>query len=220
MFEPHFVMRGYFKEKRLAYQRPPTAGIVGNGHIPPLEPPALPKAGFADVPVRDAAIGPLPRTWPQVFSAVLPHEWIFGTFLLLTGLRLFVHGGIAHWWSLVFFGCLSAGTALCFWAEPAPTPFRWRVRLLFYPVAMGISFYAMGKAIPLLGIPPVDDLLLQWDRALVGQTPSIAWEPFLRPWLEDVAMAGYLFFFYYLIAGPGYYCVQNLRLFRKCRWKD
>jgi membrane-associated phospholipid phosphatase len=29
-------------------------------------------------------------------------------------------------------------------------------------------------------------------------------------------MAGYLFFFYYLIAGPGYYCVRDVRLFRKC----
>lgn len=29
-------------------------------------------------------------------------------------------------------------------------------------------------------------------------------------------MAGYLFFFYYLIAGPAHYCIYNLHLFRKC----
>src|SRR5580658_4358186 len=191
-------MRGYFRINGVADQRPSTAGIVGSsvGRIPQLEPPPLPQAIFADVPVRGVAIRSQSRTRPKIFSAVLLHEWIFGTFLLLTGLRLFVHGGIAQWWSLVFFGCLSVGIGLCLWTEPAPTPFRWRIRLLFYPAAMGISFYAMGKAIPLLGIPPVDGLLIQWDRALVGQTPSIAWEPFLRPWLEDVAMAGYLFFFY------------------------
>ena len=211
-------MKGYFRTNGVAYQRPPTAGIIGSGivRIPPLEPAPRPKAAFADAHARDIAIHSRRRTWAEIFHAVLPHEWIFGTFLLLTGLRLFVHGGAAQWWSLVFFGCLAAGIGLCFWAEPAPTPFRWRVRLLFYPAAMGISFYAMGNAIPLLGIPPVDGLLIQWDRALVGQTPSIAWEPLLRPWLEDAAMAGYLFFFYYLIAGPGHYCIQNLRLFRKC----
>jgi hypothetical protein len=80
----------------------------------------------------------------------------------------------------------------------------------------GISFYALGEAEPLLGIPKVDGLLLEWDRALVGETPAIVWEPWLRPWLEDMAMGGYLFFFYYLIAGPGHYCVHDVRLFRKC----
>jgi membrane-associated phospholipid phosphatase len=34
--------------------------------------------------------------------------------------------------------------------------------------------------------------------------------------LDDLAMAGYLFFFYYLIAGPGRYCLRDVRLFRKC----
>jgi membrane-associated phospholipid phosphatase len=149
-------------------------------------------------------------------GAVLPHEWVFGAYLLLAGLRLFVHGGDARVWSLVFLGCLLAGAGIVFWAEQNPTPLRWRARLLFYPAAMGISFFAMGAAVPLLGNPGVDRMLLRWDRALLGETPAVAWEPWLRPWLEDLAMAGYLFFFYYLIAGPGHYCIRNVRLFRKC----
>jgi membrane-associated phospholipid phosphatase len=154
--------------------------------------------------------------WRESLGAVLPHEWVFGTFLLLTGLRLYAQGGVARDWSLVFLGCALTGAVLFSWAEHDPTPWRWRVRLLFYPAAMGISFYAMGAAVPLLGNPKVDGLLLAWDRILLGETPSIAWEPWLRPWLEDLAMAGYLFFFYYLIAGPGHYCLRDLRLFRKC----
>jgi hypothetical protein len=150
------------------------------------------------------------------WRAVLPHEWIFGAYLLLTALRLFVHGGAARPWSYVFSGCLAAGIGIFCWAERNPTPWRWRVRLLFYPASMGISFYAMGVAVPLLGNPKVDRLLLGWDRALVGETPAVAWESWLHPWLEDVAMVGYLFFFYYIVAGPGVYCVTNLRLFRKC----
>jgi len=154
--------------------------------------------------------------WRHKLRAVLPHEWIFGAFLLVTGLRLFAHDGAARDWSLVFLGAWLGGWGVFSWTEQNPTPWRWRVRLLFYPVAMGISFYALGKAVPLLGQAKVDGLLLGWDRALVGETPSVAWEPWLKPWLEDLAMAGYLFFFYYLIAGPGHYCLRDVRLFRKC----
>ncbi len=156
------------------------------------------------------------RKWRNKLGAVLPHEWIFGAFLFLTGLRLAVHGGAAAEWSFSFFGCWLTGAGLFFWAEQKRTAARWRVRLLFYPVAMGLAFYALGQAVPLLGYPKVDRLLLGWDRALLGETPAVAWEPWLRPWLEDLTMAGYLYFFYYLIAGPGLYCVRNLRLFRKC----
>lgn len=156
------------------------------------------------------------ESWRSKCRAVLLHEWVFGAYLLLTGWRLFVAGGAARPWAFVFFGCLLAAIGIFAWAESDPTPWRWRLRLLYYPCAMGISFYAMGAAVPLLGIPKVDALLLGWDRALVGETPALAWEPWLHPWLEDLAMAGYLFFFFYLIAGPGHYCVKELSLFRKC----
>jgi len=74
----------------------------------------------------------------------------------------------------------------------------------------------MGTAVPLLGTPRADALLLQWDRDLLGETPAVTWEAWLRPWLENVAMAGYLFFFYYLMAGPGHYCFRDIPAFRKC----
>jgi hypothetical protein len=147
---------------------------------------------------------------------VLPHEWCFGAFLALTWIRLALAGGQAAAWSLVFLGCLLASVGVIAWARHNPNGLRWRVRLLFYPAAMGISFYAMAKAVPLLGIPQRDDWLLAWDRALLGETPALAWVPLLRPWLVDVSMVGYLFFFYYLIAGPGRYCIRDLALFRKC----
>lgn len=154
--------------------------------------------------------------WRNKLKAVLPHEWVFGTFLLLTGLRLFAHGGGARDWSFVFGGCWLGGVGVFYWAGRHPTPGRWRLRLLYYPAAMGISFFALGAAVPLLGIPQVDWLLWQWDHALVGETPAVAWEAWLRPWAEDLAMSGYLFFFYYLVAGPGHYCLWSVRLFRKC----
>ena len=148
--------------------------------------------------------------------SLLPHEWAFSGFLLLTSLRLLVAGDRAVVWSFAFLAQLAASIAVIVWASRRPSPGRWRVRLVVYPVAMGVSFYAMKYAVPLLGNPNVDAMLLAWDRALLGETPALAWQNQLHPWLVEVAMAGYLFFFYYLIAGPARYCVRDLELFRKC----
>lgn len=147
---------------------------------------------------------------------VLPHEWVFGFYLALTGLRLALAGGSALAWSMVFWGCLAGSALVISWSGPQPGPLRWRGRLLYYPVIMGICFFAMGKSLPVAGTSKVDALLLEWDRALLGETPSVTWEPWLRPWLADVAMGCYLFFFFYLVTGPGRYCFRDLRLFRKC----
>jgi membrane-associated phospholipid phosphatase len=161
---------------------------------------------------------PTTTTWngSRARPALLPHEWIFGAFLASTWLRLALAGGVALEWSFVFLGCLLGSVGVIVWAARNPTPTRWRVRLLFYPAAMGISFYAMEYAVPLLGIPNVDTTLLAWDRTLLGETPAVAWGKYLYPWLEDVSMAGYIFFFYYLVAGPAYYCIRDVPLFRKC----
>ncbi|HTV62568.1 MAG TPA: phosphatase PAP2 family protein [Verrucomicrobiae bacterium] len=214
------MMKESFKTNGKAHQLPSLPDFPENnaGRLPPLQPKLESRGAGKDIQITLAPIksDDSQSLWVDTFAAVLPHEWIFGTYLLITGLRLFAHGGAAERWSFLFLGILLAGICVFFWAERKPTPGRLRLRLLFYPAAMGLSFFSMGQAIPLLGIPPVDGLLLQWDRDLLGETPAITWEPWLRPWLEDVAMGGYLFFFYYLIAGPGHYCIRNLRLFRKC----
>ncbi|HWM70185.1 MAG TPA: phosphatase PAP2 family protein [Steroidobacteraceae bacterium] len=153
--------------------------------------------------------------WRPKAAAVLPHEWVFSAFLVVTGARLLADSP-ARVWAAVFFACLAACVLMIFWTERNPTPGRWRIRLSFYYVAMGVCFFSMGTAVPLLGTPRADALLLQWDRDLLGETPAVTWEAWLRPWLENVAMAGYLFFFYYLMAGPGHYCFRDIPAFRKC----
>ena len=158
-------------------------------------------------------VSPAPRSWIKRFDAVLPHEWVFGGYLALTAARLLATGLTG--WGLLFLGCLLSSVAVIVWVGRHPSPWRWRVRLLYYPSVMGISFYAMGNALPMPGGVKVDALLLGWDRALLGGTPSVMWEPWLRPWLADVMMAGYLFFFFYLIAGPGRYCIRDMPAFRK-----
>lgn len=148
-------------------------------------------------------------------AAVLPHEWVFGAFLSMIGVWLFVDRA-TRGLSADFFVCLAFIVALVVWTERNPTPWRWRIRLSSSFVVMGVSYYAMRVAVPLLGNPRADNLLLQWDRDILGETPAVVLQAWLYPWLEDVAMAGYLFFFYYLLAGPGYYCFRDIPTFRKC----
>jgi len=150
-----------------------------------------------------------------VTGSFLPHEWVFGVFLLMTGTRVFVNPA-ARGWSFVFFACVAFIIALVIWTQRRPTTWRWRARLSSSFVVMGATFYAIGASVPLLGNPTADSLLLGWDRDLLGETPAVSLQAWLYPWLEDVAMAGYLFFFYYLLAGPGYYCFRDIGVFRKC----
>jgi hypothetical protein len=147
---------------------------------------------------------------------LLPHEYAFGLFLALTWGRLVAHVGLTNPLSLAFLGYLVASTAVILWSGREPAPWRWRVRLLLYPALMGLSFYMIPSVVAALGTPQVDALLVKWDSAWLGKNINLAiqgWEP---PLLTDALMLAYVFFFYYLIAGPAYYCIRDLPRFRQC----
>jgi len=147
-------------------------------------------------------------------SPILPHEIVFSAFLLLTWVRLVASGHFATVPALAFLLFLLATAGVIAWAAANPNGLRWRIRLLFYPALMGASFYMLTPAMALLGVPKVDALLNRWDMALLGRNLSVAGEPFMAPWLTDVMMAAYLFYFIYLVGGPATYCVRNLAKFR------
>jgi hypothetical protein len=147
---------------------------------------------------------------------LLPHELIFGFFLLLTWLRLVAQAGPFTPAALAFLGCLVAPIVVIPWAARGPSPARWRVRLLLYAPLMGASFSLLPSAFALLELPSADAQVVGWEHALLGDHmfPAIhAWE---HPLLTDVMMVSYLFFFYYLVTGPAYYCIHDLRRFRQC----
>ncbi len=147
---------------------------------------------------------------------VLPHEWSFGAFLVITWARLAAAAGIANAHSLLFLGCILALAGVSAWAHRSPTGWRWRVRLLAFPAVMGVTFYALGSAVPLLTARRFDGLLLHWDDALFGTTPAVSYQSWSQPWLNDLLMLGYLFFFVHLVVVPGLYCARDLARFRQC----
>ena len=147
---------------------------------------------------------------------VLPHEWIFGGFLVLTTLRLLERVGISDWHTQVFIAFAVGSVVAVIASGRAPGQMAWRARLLWYPSVMGISFYILGTAVPLLGMPSADALLAQGDQSLLGFTPAVALTKLHWPWFTDFMVVAYLYFFFLLNFIPGWYCVYDLARFRAC----
>jgi hypothetical protein len=160
---------------------------------------------------RDAA------AWLVWTRRVLPHEWAFNGFLLCMALRLGAHGtAAAAGCATIFLAMLAGSIGFFVWADADPTPTRWRLRLLWYPSIMGLSFYVLPAAVSLLAIPNADRPLAEWDQALLGAPAADLLAGLQGPLLTDVMAIAYSFFFWYLIFGPAHYCLHDLRRFRSC----
>lgn len=147
---------------------------------------------------------------------VLPHEWAFGGWLAAMACGLLLLAGPAHPSTLWFAGLALVGPLLRAWCLAHPTQLRWRVRLLWYPCAMGFAFYALPAAIAVLGRPGADALLAGLDQHLLGAAAAERLAALQSPWMTDGLLLAYLFFFVVLIFGPGHYCWHDLARFRAC----
>ncbi len=159
--------------------------------------------------------------WPMRVSALVkpwPHEIIFGVFFLVAWTRLVWASGFFHPSSVTFLTYFLAGLGLMCWAQHRPTPMRWRVRILFFAGISTGSYLSLREAIPAMyrhTTFEADGLLSSLDQALTGGHLNFLFVAGDHPLLVDFFTGCYLFFFYYLIAGPAYYYFTNLNLFRK-----
>jgi hypothetical protein len=147
---------------------------------------------------------------------LLPHEYVFGFFLVLTWLRMVAQAGPFTPPALAFLGYVITTIAVIRWAAKRPSPARWRVRLLLYAPLMGASFASLPSALALLELPGVDARIVGWEHALFGDRVFQAIQAWEHPLLTDAMMLAYLFFFYYLVTGPAHYCIHDLHRFRQC----
>ena len=147
---------------------------------------------------------------------VLPHEVVFTGFLFITWARLVAKGEWLTLPAVAFLIFIAGSLGVIAWAHRRPTPARWRIRLLYYPSIMALAFYYLAPAMALLETPTADALLNGWDIALLGRNLSAACQSIATPWMTDLMMAAYLFYFIYLVWGPTTYCIQDLPRFRLC----
>jgi membrane-associated phospholipid phosphatase len=129
---------------------------------------------------------------------LLPHEILFGLFLVVMALRLVPAVGPWSTDSLVFIALIALNVALIVFAERRPGTAAWKARLLFYPMAMNIVFQQLRTAIPAVHPGKADALLREIDLHLVGGNLSLALEPWVQPLATEALSLCYLLFFPYL----------------------
>src|SRR4051812_48658227 len=106
-------------------------------------------------------------------TRLLPHEWAFGAFLLVTWLRLVAAVGPLDPHALLYLAMVLVNAALIVWCEardPGPVGFA---RLWYYPVAINVAFTTMGSTALKVVSHRRDAMLEHMDAVLVGVTPSL-----------------------------------------------
>jgi hypothetical protein len=145
----------------------------------------------------------------------LPHELFFGLFLAVTWLRLFFVKGFLHYNTLFYLALIAVNLGAIGYCRVRPTPARWRLCLLFYPVAMNCVFFNMKSAIPDLHPGSMDGLLQQLDSHLVGVNLSLRLQPLVHPALTEFFSFCYILFFPYLLFSMVTCFVGDLAVLKK-----
>lgn len=140
-----------------------------------------------ELPARPASRRPIP--FPE------------SLLLAVTGLIAFVVAIRAGPGSLVFLETVGKVLVFAGWLEMLrrrPHSAWWRLRYCVAFLFTWVFYTTIRRIVPAIGAPDRDALLLEWDRWLFGETPSVFTESIRGPWLDDLMSAGYLFFHVYL----------------------
>ncbi len=148
--------------------------------------------------------------WP-----LLPHEMAFGVYFVLMWARLLPVQGFFGHDTLVYFGFIALNVILIVRCLGEETDFNWRLRLMFYPLAMNV-FYAVSRtAVPAVH-PQLEDAALQMvDHALIGGNLSLRLEPFVNPVLTEVMSCCYALFMPYLFVSMVIYFLGDLQVLKR-----
>ena len=122
-----------------------------------------------------------------------PYEWLFGSFLSVTTVRLLVSGswGMSAGFMLMAVAIILAALATTRW----PTRALVRARLALIPVLVNVVYCELGAVMRHFPSGNWDAALLRIDRALLGETPAVSWNPAIHPAVTEVLSGCYLLFF-------------------------
>lgn len=152
---------------------------------------------------------------PAGVRRFLPHEYFFGAFLVFMWVRLCLAAGGLDPHAFAWFVGIVINASLLIRCRRAPTPLNWRLRLLFYPVAMNVYFALLGAAVPKIHPRPADALLQRVDALLIGTNLSVRLQPWVDPIATEFFSGCYFLFFPFLGFSLVYYFVGELPLLQK-----
>ena len=145
---------------------------------------------------------------------LLPHEIVFGLFLVITTARLLAAAGPANEETLVYAGTIVVNGLAIWTAARWPESWAWRLRLGFYIVALNGLFLHMRWAIPLIHPGKYDATLWNWDTVVFGGSLSLWMEPLATPLLTEVMSIVYAAFIPFLLLTLVQYVRGDLRTAR------
>jgi PAP2 superfamily len=146
---------------------------------------------------------------------LLPHEIFFGLFLVITWLRLGFAMGFAGTDALFYFSLILLNIGAIWLCRSNGTPTRWRMSLLFYPIAMSLVYMQMKTSIPMIHPQKMDGLLQHMDSMVIGTNLSLRLQPLVNPALTELFNFCYMLFFPYLFFSLIYYFCGDVRLLKK-----
>jgi membrane-associated phospholipid phosphatase len=146
---------------------------------------------------------------------LLPHEIFFGCFLLITWVRLGWTLGFLGGDALFYLVLIAANVWAIWYCHSNPAPARWRLGLLFYPIAMNVVFMHMKTAIPKIHPERMDGLLQHLDSLGIGTNLSVRLQPLVHPALTEFFSGCYMLFFPYLLFSLIYYFCGDVELLKK-----
>lgn len=147
-------------------------------------------------------------------NSILPHEIFFGVFLMITWSRLVHSAGFFHFHSLVFFLFFAMSALFIFLCIKNETEKRWKIRILYYPIATGLSYLFLRGAMPIINSGKIDLILQKIDQVLVRGNLSLKCQSFIHPLLTEFMSLCYLLFFLYVVLGLIFY-FKNEELTKK-----
>jgi membrane-associated phospholipid phosphatase len=146
---------------------------------------------------------------------MLPHELLFGLFLAITWGRLVFAPGAFSGSAMFYLTIIALNAAVIRYCHRKETPFRWRLRLLFYPVVMNLVYPQLKVAVPKMQSANFDSLLQHLDAVIIGGNLSLRLQPFTHPVLTEISSFCYLLFFPYLVISIITYFALELELLKK-----
>ena len=145
----------------------------------------------------------------------MPHEICFGGYLLLTWARLVIARGPLDPHALAWLLLLGVNVVLIARCWMQPSALHWRLRLIFYPVAMNVTYFMMRTAVPKIHPASADPVLQHVETTLFGSVLSVKLQAITHPMLTDILSACYFCFFPFLSISMIYYACSDLDVLRR-----
>jgi membrane-associated phospholipid phosphatase len=146
---------------------------------------------------------------------LLPHEFFFGLFLVVTWMRLGFAVGFFGPDALLYSALIAVNVWAIWFCRSNGTPMRWRLGLLYYPLVMNVVFMHMKTAIPKIHPQRMDAVLQHIDQLGIGTNLSLRLQSLIHPALTEFLSFCYILFFPYLLFSMIYYFCGEVTLLKK-----